>query len=226
MYKFLEKKQRKELLDELKIERSRRYADRIRVILLLDQGWTYKKIAEALFIDEGTIANYKKRYREGGLERLIIDEYNTRRTKLSEVEELELSHDIESRIFLSTKEIVVFIKKKYNVEYSVRGCTNLLHRLGFSFKKSKGVPGKAKKKDQEKFIEFYNSLNKDAVVYFGDATHPLHNTVLASCWIKKGKEKEIFTNSGRGRVNIFGAVSVYNQEVITRSYDTINQFCS
>ena len=224
MYKFLEKKQRKELLDELKIERSRRYADRIRVILLLDQGWTYKKIAEALFIDEGTIANYKKRYREGGLERLIIDEYNTRRTKLSEVEELELSHDIESRIFLSTKEIVVFIKKKYNVEYSVRGCTNLLHRLGFSFKKSKGVPGKAKKKDQEKFIEFYNSLNKDAVVYFGDATHPLHNTVLASCWIKKGKEKEIFTNSGRGRVNIFGAVSVYNQEVITRSYDTINQF--
>ena len=65
MYKFLDKKQRQDLLDELKIERSRRYADRIRVILLLDQKWTYKKIAEALFIDEGTIANYKKRYREG-----------------------------------------------------------------------------------------------------------------------------------------------------------------
>ncbi len=67
MYKFLSKEQRQELLDELKIESSRRYADRIRVILLLDKRWTYKKIAEALFIDESTIANYKKRYREGGL---------------------------------------------------------------------------------------------------------------------------------------------------------------
>ena len=43
MYKFLDKKDRQELIDELKIERSRRYADRIRVILLLDQEWTYKK---------------------------------------------------------------------------------------------------------------------------------------------------------------------------------------
>lgn len=224
MYKFLDNIKRQELLDELKIERSRRYADRIRVILLLDDNKTYKNISEYLFLDDGTIANYKKRYREGGLEGLIIDDYKTRRTKLSAFEELELADDIESQIFLSTKEIVVFIKKKYKVEYSISGCTNLLHRLGFSFKKSKGVPGKAKKKDQEDFIKKYNDLDADANVYFGDATHPLHNTVLASCWVKKGQEKEVFTNSGRGRVNIFGAVSVYCQDVVTRSYDTINQF--
>jgi len=223
MYKFLDKQQRQELLDELKVERSRRYADRIRVILLLDQKWTYKKIAEALFIDESTIANYKKRYREGGLEGLIIDDYKTRRTKLNEFEESKLVNDIETRTFLSTKEIVTFIKKKYKVKYSISGCTNLLHRLGFSYKKTKGVPGKAKKDHQEEFIEMYKALDPDAKVYFGDATHPLHNTVLASCWIKTGEEKEVFTNSGRGRVNIFGAVCVYNQEIITRSYDTINQ---
>ncbi|NOT77387.1 MAG: hypothetical protein HOP07_00105 [Bacteriovoracaceae bacterium] len=29
------------------------------------------------------------------------------------------------------------------------GCNNLLHRLGFSFKKQKGVPGKAKKKTKK-----------------------------------------------------------------------------
>ena len=223
MYKFLDKDSRQELLDELKIERSRRYADRIRVILLLDDSETYKNICKFLFLDEGTIANYKKRYREGGLEGLIIDDYKAKRTKLNEFEELELADYIEAKTFLSTKEIVTFIKKKYKVEYSISGCTNLLHRLGFSYKKSKGVPGKAKKDLQEEFIEMYNALDPDAKVYFGDATHPLHNTVLASCWIKTGKEKEVFTNSGRGRVNIFGAVCVYNQEIITRSYDTINQ---
>jgi len=88
MYKFLDQNQRQELLDELKVERSRRYADRIRVILLLDEGQTYKNISHFLFLDEGTIANYKKRYREGGIEGLILDDYCTKRTKLNEFEEL------------------------------------------------------------------------------------------------------------------------------------------
>lgn len=223
MYKFLDKIQRQELIDELKIERSRRYAERIKVILLLDDNKTYKNISEYLFLDNGTIANYKKRYREGGLEGLIIDDYKTRRTKLNEFEELELADSIEEITFLSTKEIVTFIKKKYKVKYSISGCTNLLHRLGFSYKKSKGVPGKAKIDLQEEFIEMYKALDPDAKVYFGDATHPLHNTVLTSCWIKTGEEKEVFTNSGRGRVNIFGAVCVYNHDIVTRSYNTINQ---
>jgi transposase len=223
MYKFLNKEQRQELLDELKIERSRRYADRIRVILLLDDNKTYRNISEYLFLDDGTIANYKKRYREGGLEGLIIDNYSTRRTKLDQVEERELINDLDLKIYASVKEIVSHINIKFKIKYSISGCTNLLHRLGFSFKKAKGVPGKANKKRQEDFIEMYKSLKADGKVYFGDATHPLHNTVLSSGWIKKGKDKEILTNSGRGRANIYGAISIKNLDVVTRSYYTINQ---
>ena len=63
MGSFLSKKQRQELLDELKLGRIRRYADRLRVIFLLDDGKTYKNIAECLFLDEETIGNYKKRYK-------------------------------------------------------------------------------------------------------------------------------------------------------------------
>ena len=75
MEKFLTRLEREELLEELKLERSRKYADRIRVILLLDLGKTYKNIAEYLFIDEGSIANYKNRYKEGGLDLLVNDYY-------------------------------------------------------------------------------------------------------------------------------------------------------
>lgn len=224
MYKFLDKKQRQELIDELKIERSRRYADRIRVILLLDDNKTYRNISEYLFLDDGTIANYKKRYREGGLEGLILDNYTTRRTRLTEFEESELVKDLDEKIYASVKEIVSHIKKKFRVKFSISGCTNLLHRLGFSFKKAKGVPGKANKKKQEEFIKMYKSLKTDGKVYFGDATHPLHNTILSSGWIKKGHEKEVLTNSGRGRANIYGAVSIKDLDVVTRSYYTINQF--
>jgi hypothetical protein len=83
LYKFLSKEQPQELLDELKIERYRRYTDRIRVILLLDKKWSYKKISETIFLDEGTISNYKKRYQEVGIEGLIVDDYHTNRSKLT-----------------------------------------------------------------------------------------------------------------------------------------------
>ena len=224
MYKFLSKNQRQELLTELQLERFRRYADRIRVILLLDQNWTYKKISEALFIDEGTIANYRKRYVKGGIENLIIDQYHTKRSFLSNDEELQLSQDIENNIFLSTKEIVEYIKSKFNVEYSISGATYLLHRLGFTYKKAKGVPGKAKKDSQETFLRVYKGIRPHGKIYFADATHPIHNAVLSYGWIKKGEEKEVFTNSGRNRINILGAVEINKIEIITRSYETINQY--
>ena len=223
MYKFLNKVQRQELLDELQVERSKRYADRIRVILLLDNNETYKNISKFLFLDEGSIANYRKRYKEGGIEGLILDDYCTKRTKLNIFEEFQLINELDERIFASTKEVVNHILKKYKVKFSIIGCNNLLHRLGFSFKKAKGVPGKAKKKDQEEFIKKYNSLKGKGKVYFGDATHPLHNTILSSGWIRKGEEKEVFTNSGRNRVNVFGAIAIDDLDVVTRSCDTINQ---
>lgn len=223
MYKFLSKEQRQELIDELKIERSRRYAERIKVILLLDEGQTYKNIAHFLFLDEGTIANYRKRYKKGGIEGLVIDDYARNRMKLTEEEETILSADLQSKIFPSTKEIIDHVQKKFNVYYSVSGITHLLHRLGFSFKKAKGIPGKAKKEDQAKFIRSYNALKSHGKVYFGDGTHPRHNSILSYGWIKKGTEKNVFTNSGRFHVNLFGAVCIENQETIIRSYPTIGQ---
>jgi transposase len=139
-----------------------------------------------LFLDEGSIANYRKRYKEGGLEGLILDEYCTRRTRLNESEEIELVAELDAKIFASTKEVVSHIEKNFKITFSVSGCNNLLHRLGFSFKKAKGIPGKAKIEDQIDFIQKYD-LMKDlgGKIYFGDATHPLHNTILSSGWIKR-----------------------------------------
>ncbi len=86
MGNYLTPDQRQELLDELRIEGARKYADRIRVILLLDDGETYKQIARFLFLDESTIANYRKRYKSGGIEELINDFYNGKMALLSEKE--------------------------------------------------------------------------------------------------------------------------------------------
>lgn len=219
---FLSKQQKNELLRELKLEKSRRYAERIKVILLLDQGRTYKNIAEYLFLDQGTIANYRKRYKEGGLEGLIIDDYSAKRCFLTEDQQLELSLHLESQIYLSVKDIVAYIEKTYGIQYTVSGATKLLKTMGFTFKKPKPVPGKADKKKQKDFITIYNRLKSHGKVYFSDSTHPQYNPVISYGWIRKGIEFDVFTNSGRFHLNINGAVCIDELDIIARTCETVN----
>ena len=90
MNEFLREDQREELLSELRYERSRKYVDCIRVILLLDRGKSAVKIAEHLFLNESTVRNYRFRYKEGGLRGLITDYHMGRSVYLSEEEERKL----------------------------------------------------------------------------------------------------------------------------------------
>lgn len=224
MSKFLTKEQKNQLLRELRLEDKARYSDRIKVILLLDKGWTYQKISEALFIDESTIANYRRRYKDGGLEQLINDFHNGKKSFLSDEDSLELQSYLIENLYETTIEICSYVFKKYKVEYSISGMTKLLHRLNFTFKKTKGIPGKAKKSLQEVFVKkIENITNENLPIYFADATHPTHVTELSSGWILKGTEKDILTSSGRKRLNIFGALSIEKMDVMAKFYETINQ---
>ena len=59
-------------------------------------------------------------------------------------------------------------------------------------------------------------------MYFADSTHPMLNPILSSGWIRKGKEFEIKTNSGRQRVNINGAIEIKSLTVVSRSCKRVN----
>lgn len=224
MANFLTKEQRQELLQELKIEDKAKYSDRIKVILLLDKGWTYAKISEALFIDEGTIANYRRRYKEGGIEELINDYYSGRRSKLSNDELIELQTFLTGTTFQKTQEICDYVKERYKVNYSLSGMIALLHTMGFSYKKAKGAPAKANKEAQEEFIKEYEKLkSREGKIYFADSTHPQYNTILAYGWIRTGEEVEIKTTNGRRHLNITGAIEINSRDVITRTTHWVNE---
>lgn len=104
--------------------------------------------------------------------------------------------------------------------------TDLLHRMGYAYKKPKVVPGKADTEAQKSFIDFYEKLKsqkeKNDPIYFMDGTHPLHNSVAAYGWIKKGTNKEIKSNSGRQRLNINGAINIENLKTSVHYGDSIN----
>jgi len=223
MKNFLSKKQISELRSELKIERERKYADRIRVILLLDEGQSYSDIAKFLFLDDSTIRNWEKKYIRGGIEDLVNDHYMGRKCLLDD-EQLELlGRELESKVYPTTESIITFVKEEFGIKYTVGGMTSLLHRLGFSYKKPKGVPGKADASKQQGFLNQYNGIKAHGPVYFADSTHPMLNPILASGWIKKGTEFAVKTNSGKQRININGAIEIGSLDVIARCCDTVDR---
>ena len=113
--------------------------------------------------------NYKSRYKEEGL---LIDYHIGRSSYLSFEEQSQLITELESKVYLQTSAIIFYVKREFGVVYKIGGMTTLLHQLGFSYKKPKGVPGKAKREEQEVFIEEYNKVKEKGLVYFADSTHP------------------------------------------------------
>ena len=222
MEQLLTNLERKELLSELHLEKNRKYADRIRIILLLDKEEPISKIAEYFFLTENSVRNYKNRYKEDGLEGLLIDYHTGRFSYLSLEEQSQLITELESKVYLKTSGIISYVKEKFGVVYTIGGMTSLLHQLGFSYKKPKGVPGKAKKQEQEDFVEEYNKVKEEGLVYFADSTHPMLNPVLSAGWIRKGREFDVKTNSGRQRVNINGAIEMKSLNVVSRSCKRVN----
>src|SRR5690606_24981727 len=116
-----------------------------------------------------------------------------------------------------TKDIAAYVRSAYEVEYSVSGMCDWLKRNGFSYKKPSLVPGKANKQVQEAWIRQYfelkQGLSKDETICFIDGVHPTHNTQLSYGWVRKGKRKEICSNTGRQRLNISGAVDIVEKKV-------------
>lgn len=221
---FLTRQQKAELLSELRLERNRKYADRIRVILLSDEGEPAGQIARYFFLHEGTVRNYQYRYKEGGLKGLIIDDHSGRMSYLSVEQKKELSLELETKVYPSTRAVVLYVKENFGVIYTINGMAALLHKLGFSYKKPKGVPGKADIEKQKVFIQKYRRIKRGGgLVYFADSTHPMLNPVISSGWIRKGSEFKVKTNSGRERVNINGAIEISSLDFVSRSCDKVNK---
>ena len=219
----------KEIAELERIHRSlrdKRQADRVKTVIALSKGWSAAQIAEILLFDEKTSRQYFDRYQQGGIKALLDDNYSGAEPKLDEHQMSELENYLEEHILPDAKSVIAYIEKQYRVRYSVSGVTDLLHRLGFSYKKPTHVPGKQDPFEQQVFLAEYEQLQASKgehdPIYFADATHPQHNSVPSYGWIKKGQEKELKANCGRQRLNINGAINIETLEPTTGFYDTIN----
>ena len=159
-------------------------------------------------IDDNTIRRYVNGYRERGLKRYLEDGYLPYCSKLTEEQEAQLVMHLDEFLYPEAGAICAYVRQTFGVDYTVSGMTDLLHRLGYMYKKSRAVPARAEEATQVAFLEeqLLPRLAKvergEAVIYFADGCHPTHNTKTNRGWIRKGHDFEIDCNIGRKRVNI------------------------
>jgi transposase len=202
-------------------------AYRINAVILLGSDWSLEEVVDALLLDDETLRNYVSRYKTGGLEKLLEHHYKGGLPKLPIEFFVPLMQELDSRIYLTTKDICAYVQDRFEVTYTISGMTALLHRLDYVYKKPKLVPGLSdeglKEIFLEQYLDFMKNKGEDEVVFFVDAVHPTHNSMPTYGWIKKGTEQELQTNSGRSRFNIHGAMNAETFETtIIASEDNVN----
>lgn len=219
----LTEEQKNNLERSHKAERDSRICDRIKAVLLSNEGWTHKQIAQALRIHETTVWGHLSDYLR---EKKLKPNNGGSKSKLDEQQTDELMAHLEKNTYPSTKEIIEYVELTYGVIYTQQGMHDWLSNHQFSYKKPKGTPQKFNQELQAKFIEKYNELKgtvkPDELLLFMDSVHPTQETKITYGWIRTGVEKLIATVASRKRINLTGAIDLNTMGVITREYETIN----
>ena len=207
--------------------KDKKTADRIRIILALDDGHPAREVAKLFLVDESTVKKWRNKFKR---RKLFTDWLSTDVTgysgKLTKGQEASVSEFVESKTVTDCKEVVSFIKGKFGINYTVNGTAKLLHRLGFVYKQTTLIPGKLDEEAQTAWLEGYEKLRsklpENEVILFGDGVHPSHNVHASKAWIKKGQEKKVPTNTGRKRININGVLNLEEMTSVVHFCETIN----
>lgn len=224
MRTILTSEARQDLLVHHRRERDRRVADRIKAVLLRDDGLSYAEIARVLFLTDEDVRQQVEDYlKESGK---LVPENGGSAARLSDEQVRKLEAHLNEKLYVRTCDIVEHVFKTFGVHYSVRGMTKWLKQHGFTYHKPVGAPAKADGAKQAAWITLYEKLKKslrdNEKILFMDGVHPTHAVRFACGWIKKGVRKEIPTNGSQKRMNLLGALDLEEMKIHKQEYLTID----
>jgi transposase len=183
-------------------------------ILMLSFGDHPDEISARLGISVSTVYNHQKRYSEVPLDEFLKDNYQPYEGLLTPEKQAQLKAEMSQYLYVTTAEVKEFIRYEFGIDMACSSISKMLDRLGFSYKKTKLMPGKADAQKQTYWVKWFqemvSQLAENEIIIFIDAVHPMHNTKSEYGWILKGQDFEIPANCGRSRLNINGAINVLN----------------
>lgn len=132
------------LLEELRFNtRDKKIFVRCSVMLMVDKGYSYEVISDSLGISIKSVQRSVRRYEKQGVDGLVRFHYEGRQSRLSSEQEAFLQEELREHLYTGTEQIQALIEEEWGIPYSRSGIRDLLHRLGFVYKKTKILPGKA-----------------------------------------------------------------------------------
>ena len=103
----LTEEQKQKLEEQHKTERDSRICDRIKAVLLANEGWTQRQIAQALRIHETTVWGHVKDY---VIQEKLKPSSGGSSSKLNEQQTIEIISHLEQNTYSSTKEIIQYVQ--------------------------------------------------------------------------------------------------------------------
>lgn len=202
-------------------------ADHIKTVYLLGSGWRVTDISEALLLDDNVVYRCFDIYKASGIPGLREKKHKGREQQLTVAELNELDEHLQTQPCRTTKQVIEYVKKEFDVEYSVSGMNSLLKRLGYTYKKPRTVPGKSNQESQVEFIKKYrkirDKMQSDDSLFFMDGVHPQHNPIVQYGWFKKGVKQPLRTNTQYHRLHINGAIDIDRLDVIAHSTKRLDE---
>lgn len=158
------------LKKKLKSEKDKRVYQRLQIILLLREGNKQREVSSDIHISVGIVPYWKNRFEKEGFEGLRDKKGRGRKTKLKERQINLLAMEVERGVLMgdgyrrgySTKDVRIFIKEEFGINYTFVHCRRLMHMIRFNLK----VPRpRNKSRNQENVDEFKHDFKKNLKVW-------------------------------------------------------------
>jgi transposase len=163
--------------EELKIiksamdaEKNARVFKRYQALYLFLSGKPCREIAEIAGITKDTVSSIHQTYRNEGLAGIPDKPKSGRPSRLNEEQRAVLRNVILSKVpsevgfpseFNWTAGLIAkYIRREYGYDYSIRGVTGMLDRMGLSYTRPTYVLAKADKQKQEQFVQEFEKVKK------------------------------------------------------------------
>ena len=153
-------------------EKKVRVFKRYQAVYLFLSGKTCRDVAEIVGITKQTVSILHKTYKSEGLQGLQDKPISGRPSRLTADQLASLKEVILNKVPVEvgfTAEfnwtaglIAKYIERDYGYNYSIRGITGMLGRLGLSYTRPTYVLAKADKQKQEHFVQEFETVKKTA----------------------------------------------------------------
>lgn len=211
----LTESQRKSALQYFRFGTSARISRSAHILLLLDRGWSYRDIMEAMMCGSDSVAEVKRRFFEHGFECAV---------GIAEVPapEPELTHAICQLVVAYTPQDFGYFRTRWSCEIlsevlvdreqvvrSGETIRRWMHQLGFVWRRPRPVVGPSDPLYAEKMQRIrrlLQTLPANEVAVFQDEVDINLNPKIGSQWMARGLQAEIETPGNNRKLYLSGSL--------------------